>query len=71
MVDHEDDQVADRDERNDAGILERVQSFQETQWNNNQHKGSDPEVPVDQERISIGVCVEAPHDARHQVANDD
>lgn len=70
MVDHEDDQISNRDERNETCVLERIQPSQEAQGNYNQHKSRDPKMPVNQEGRRIGVGVEPPHDTRHQVAND-
>lgn len=71
VVDHEDNQVADGDQRDEACVFERIQAPQEAQRYDDKHESRDPEVPVHQEGIRIRIRVESPHDARHQVADDD
>lgn len=71
MVDDENDQISNGDERNDACVLEGVQSSQETKRYDDEHECRDPEVSVDQEGNLTRVLIETPDDSWHQVANDD
>lgn len=71
MVDDQDNEVANRDESNNAGVFERVEPAQEAERDDEKHKSSDPEVAVNKIGKVFSVVCDALHDARHQVANDD
>lgn len=71
VVDDEDNQVANGDEGDDAGVLERVETAQEAKRNDEQHKGGDPEMAIDEVGKVLGMVGQALHDTRHQVADDD
>lgn len=71
MVDDQDNQVANGDEGDDAGVFQRVESAQEAQRDDEEHKGGDPKVAVDKVGKVFGVVGDALHDAGHEVADDD
>lgn len=71
VVDDEDDEVANGDEGDDAGVLEGVEAAQEAQRDDEEHKGGDPKVAAEEVGELGGVAGDALHDAGHQVADDD
>lgn len=71
MIDYQNDEVADRDQSNDARVLERIQTSQEAQGDNQEHESSNPEVPVKQVRRVPVVANKAQDHSRHQVSDND
>lgn len=71
MVHDQDDKISNRYQRNDASVLERIEPPQEAQRYDEQHERRDPELAIHKEVHRVGPGVEAPHDSRHQVADDD
>ena len=71
VVHDQDDKVADRDERDDRGVFERVEPAQKRERNDHQHKGGHPEVSVDQKTRETVLVGEAEDNAGHQITNDD
>ena len=70
VIDDEYNQIPNGYQRDDACILERIQPFQETQRNNEEHEGGDPEVTVDEIGELIGMAIKPESNAGHEVAND-
>lgn len=59
VVDDQHDEVPDRDQGDEAGVLERVQPPQKAQGYDEEHKGRYPKMPVDQVGKVSNVAVEA------------
>lgn len=72
MINHENDEVANGYQGNDAGIFERVESSKETQGNDEEHESRDPKVPVREVRSLIrDGAVEPEDNLGHEIADDD
>ena len=71
MVDNQDDEISNGNQGDDAGVFERVKPPQKAQWNNQEHKGCDPKVTVDEVRKLLSMTVESANYAGHQVTDND
>lgn len=70
VVDDQNDEISNRNQSNQTGILERVKPLEKAQWDNEKHKGSNPKVSVHQIRNPISGAVEAQGHSGHKVADN-